>query len=180
MIYKTLHRKLTIKHHEPHKNRGWTQMLLKGKKSLKIPKGLSDSLNRRRTDNTMDKKTPKTMIYKILHRKLTIKHHERHKNQGWAQMLLKGKKSLKIRKGLSESVNRRTDNTMDKKTKNKDLQNTTQKTNDKAPWTPQKPGLSSDALKRQEEFEDIKGVFRKFKWKDKQYIHLISLKTACL
>ena len=37
MIYKTLHRKLTIKHHEPHKNWGWAQMLWKGKKSLKIP-----------------------------------------------------------------------------------------------------------------------------------------------
>jgi hypothetical protein len=32
MIYKTLHRKLTIKHHEPHKNWGWAQMLWKGKK----------------------------------------------------------------------------------------------------------------------------------------------------
>ena len=33
-----------------------------------------------------------------------------------------------------------------KKNKNNDLQNTTQKTNDQEPWTPQKPGLSSDAL----------------------------------
>ena len=49
-------------------------------------------------------------------------------------MLLKGKKSLKIPKGLSESVNRRTDNTMDpKKKKKNDLQNTTQKTNDQSP-----------------------------------------------
>jgi hypothetical protein len=47
-------------------------------------------------------------------------------------MLLKGKKSLKIPKGLSESINQRTDNTMKKKKKNKDLQNTTQKTNDQA------------------------------------------------
>ena len=47
MIYKTLHRKLTIKHHEPHKNWGWAQMLWKGKKSLKIPKRLSENLNRR-------------------------------------------------------------------------------------------------------------------------------------
>jgi hypothetical protein len=68
------------------------------------------------------------------------------KTGGWAQMLWKGKKSLKIPKGLSESINRRTDNTMDKNPKNNDLQNTTQKTNDQAPWTPQKPGLSSDAL----------------------------------
>jgi hypothetical protein len=36
--------------------------------------------------------------------------------------------------------------------------------------------LSSDAL---EEFEDAKEVIRKFKSKDRQYIHLISLKTAC-
>jgi len=28
-----------------------------------------------------------------------------------------------------------------KKTQNNDLQNTTQKTNDQAPWTPQKPGV---------------------------------------
>ena len=49
-------------------------------------------------------------------------------------MLLKGKKSLKIPKELSESVNRRTDNTMDqKKTQKNDLQNTTQKTNDQSP-----------------------------------------------
>jgi hypothetical protein len=33
-------------------------MLLKGKKSLKIPKELSESINRRRTDNTMDEKPP--------------------------------------------------------------------------------------------------------------------------
>jgi hypothetical protein len=52
------------------------------------------------------------MICKILHRKLTIKHHKPYKDWGWAQMLLKGKKSLKIPKGLSESENRRTDNTM--------------------------------------------------------------------
>ena len=58
MIYKTLNRKLTIKHHEPHKNRGWAQMLFKGKKNLKIPKGLSESINQR-TDNTMDKKNQK-------------------------------------------------------------------------------------------------------------------------
>jgi hypothetical protein len=81
MIYKTLNRKLTIKHHEPHKKQGRAQMLFKGKKSLKIPKGLSESV-KRRTDNTMDKKNSKTMIYKILHRKLTIKHHEPHKNRG--------------------------------------------------------------------------------------------------
>ena len=86
---------------------------------------------------------------------LMIKLHEPHKNQDWAQMLLKGKKSLKIPKELSESVNQRTDNTMGKKTqKNNDLQNTTQKTNDQAPWTPQRPGLSSDAL------EDVRRVWR--------------------
>ena len=87
------------------------------------------------------------MICKILHRKLMIKYHKPYKDWGWAQMILKGKKSLKIPKGLSESVNRRTDNTMEKKPQNNDLQNTTQKTNDQAPWTPQKLGLSSDVLK---------------------------------
>jgi hypothetical protein len=41
-----------------------------------------------------------------------------------------------------------------KNQKNNDLQNTTQKTNDQAPWTPQRPGLSSDAL------EDVRRVWR--------------------
>jgi hypothetical protein len=45
----------------------------------------------------------------------------------------RGKKSLKIPKQLSESINRRTDNTMEKNPQNNDLQITTQKTNDLAP-----------------------------------------------
>jgi hypothetical protein len=61
----------------------------------------------------MDKKNPKTMIYKTLHRKLMIKHHEPHKNGVELRCSWRGKKSLKIPKELSESVNRRTDNTMD-------------------------------------------------------------------
>jgi hypothetical protein len=50
-------------------------------KSLKIPKVQSQSINRRRTDNTMAKgKTTKgqTTIYKTLHRKLKVEHHEPH------------------------------------------------------------------------------------------------------
>ena len=35
-----------------------------------------------------------------------------------------------------------------------------QKTNDQEPRTPQKPGLSSDALEGKEEFGDAKGVIR--------------------
>ena len=58
---------------------------------------------------------------------------------------------------------------MEKKQKNNDLQNTTQKTNDQAPWTPQKPGLNSDALEGEEEFEDTKGVIRIRKLKDRKY-----------
>ena len=88
MIYKTLHRKLMIKHHEPHKNWGWAQMLLKGKKSLKIPKELSESVNQR-TDNTMEK-NPKTIFYKTLHRKLTIKHHELPQKLGLTSDALEG------------------------------------------------------------------------------------------
>ena len=44
---------------------------------LKIPKGYSEYVNRRRTDNTMAKKGTKvqTMINKTLHRKLKIKQH---------------------------------------------------------------------------------------------------------
>jgi hypothetical protein len=55
------------------------------------------------------------------------------------------KKSLKIPKGLSETLNRRTDitmatNKMDKRTNN-DLENTTQKTKDRTTRTPPKTML---------------------------------------
>ena len=47
--------------------------------SLNIQKGLSESVNRRRIDNTMAKeKKGQTMIYKTLHRKLKMEHHELH------------------------------------------------------------------------------------------------------
>jgi len=46
------------------------------KKSLKIPNGLSDSVNRKRTDNTIAQKKKitrgQTMIYKTLHIQLKI------------------------------------------------------------------------------------------------------------
>jgi hypothetical protein len=74
-------------------------MLCKGKKSLKIPRGLSEFVNRQRTDNTIDKKNPIAMIYKTLNRKLTIKHHEPHKKRVELRCSCKGKKSLKIPKG---------------------------------------------------------------------------------
>ena len=48
---------------------------------MKIPKGYSDAVNRM-TDNTMVKRKRtkgQTMIYKTLHRKLTIEQHETHK-----------------------------------------------------------------------------------------------------
>jgi len=51
------------------------------KKSLKIRKVQSQSISQRRTDNTMAKgKTTKgqTTIYKTLHRKLKVEHHEPH------------------------------------------------------------------------------------------------------
>jgi hypothetical protein len=51
------------------------------KKSLTIPKGLSESVNRRRTDNAMAKRKRtkgQTTIYKRLHRKLKIEQHELH------------------------------------------------------------------------------------------------------
>jgi hypothetical protein len=37
---------------------------------------------RKSKDTIKGQKNPKTMIYKTLHRKLTIKHHEPHKNRG--------------------------------------------------------------------------------------------------
>jgi len=46
---------------------------------LKIPKGRSESVNQRRTDNTMIKrKRGQTTIYKTLHRKLKIEQHVPH------------------------------------------------------------------------------------------------------
>ena len=45
------------------------------KKSLKIPKGYSESVNRRRTDNTMAKRKRtkgQTTNYKTLHTKLKV------------------------------------------------------------------------------------------------------------
>ena len=52
--------------------------------SLKIPKGYSEFVNRRRTDNTMAKKGTKvqTMVNKTLHRKLKIKQHKPNKKSG--------------------------------------------------------------------------------------------------
>ena len=52
------------------------------KKSLKIRKVQSQSISQRRTDNTMAKgikpNARQTMIYKTLHRKLKVEHHEPH------------------------------------------------------------------------------------------------------
>ena len=51
------------------------------KKSLKIPKGQSESVNQKRTDSTMaNRKGAKgqTTINNALHRKLTIEQHEPH------------------------------------------------------------------------------------------------------
>jgi hypothetical protein len=60
------------------------------------------------------------------------------------------KKSLKIPKGYSESVNRRrTDNTMAKRKRTKDKQRSTKqthKTKDRVTQTPLKPGVNSGAL----------------------------------
>jgi hypothetical protein len=63
------------------------------KKSLKIPMGLSEAVNRR-TDNTMDKRKRtkgQTTIFRTLHRKLKIEQHEHTKNQWRSQVLRKGK-----------------------------------------------------------------------------------------
>ena len=99
------------------------------------------------------------MIYKTLHRKLTIKHHKPYEDWGWAQMLCKGKKSLKIPRGLSEFLNRLKDRQYNrqKKPNSNDLQNTTQKTNDKAPWTPQKTGWAQMLCKGKKSLKIPKG-----------------------
>jgi len=55
------------------------------KKSLKVPKGESETVNQRRTNNTMAKikgTIGQTMIYKTLHRKLKIERHQPHKTTG--------------------------------------------------------------------------------------------------
>ena len=65
------------------------------KKSLKIPKGLSESVNRRRTDYTMAKRNrtkEQTTIYKTLHRKLSGKDRATPnplKPGGWTRVLWK-------------------------------------------------------------------------------------------
>jgi len=49
------------------------------KKRLKIPKGSSEAVNRRRADNAIAKRKRtkgKTTIHKIIHRKLKIEQHE--------------------------------------------------------------------------------------------------------
>ena len=49
--------------------------------NLKTSKGKSEYVNRRRTDNTIAKRKrakKKTMIYKILYRKLKVEQHEHH------------------------------------------------------------------------------------------------------
>jgi len=54
---------------------GGEQQSIFYKTSLKIPTGYSESVNRRRTDNTMQKQKrtkEQTTFYKILHRKLNI------------------------------------------------------------------------------------------------------------
>jgi hypothetical protein len=50
-------------------------------KSLQIPKRYSEALYQRRTDNAMAKEKKikrQAMIFKTLHRKLKIEHHEPH------------------------------------------------------------------------------------------------------
>jgi hypothetical protein len=59
--------------------RSWWRLLQE--KGLKIPNGYSESVNRRRTDNTMDKRKRtegQTTIYKTLHIKLKIEQHKYH------------------------------------------------------------------------------------------------------
>jgi len=66
------------------------------KKSLKIPKGLSESVNRR-TDNTLVKRKitkGRTTIYKLLHRKLKIEQHEPHSQTGVTRVLLRDSQLL--------------------------------------------------------------------------------------
>jgi hypothetical protein len=53
-------------------------------KSLQIPKRYSEALYQRRTDNAMAKEKKikrQAMIFKTLHRKLKIEHHEPTKTQ---------------------------------------------------------------------------------------------------
>ena len=53
-----------------------TLMLCKCKKSLKIPKGQSESLYRRRTDNTMANRKSTNNDQQNIHIKLKIEQHE--------------------------------------------------------------------------------------------------------
>jgi hypothetical protein len=62
-------------------------------KSLKIPKGRSETLNRRETYNTMTNRKGQTMIHKTLHRKLNWNTNPI-KNREWSHVLLNGKQFL--------------------------------------------------------------------------------------
>ena len=55
--------------------------LIPCKKSLKMPKWKSESVNRRRSDNTKEKE--QTAIYKTLRRKVMIEQHEPDQKLGW-------------------------------------------------------------------------------------------------
>jgi hypothetical protein len=63
---------------------------------LKIPKGYSEAMNRRRTDNTMIKRKRtkgQTTFYKTLHRKLTTEKHGPHQKEDdysilWEKIML--------------------------------------------------------------------------------------------
>ena len=59
----------------------YTVNILNKKQRLKIPKGQSESINRRRTDNTRTKRkreTGQTTNYETLHRKLKIEQPKYH------------------------------------------------------------------------------------------------------
>ena len=99
--------------------------------SLKIPKGYSEVVNRRRTDNTMAKslKIPKGYSEVVNRRRTDNTMANRLKMpKGYSEVVNRRRtdntmaKSLKIPKGQSEVVNRRrTDNTMAKRKSTKRL-----------------------------------------------------------
>jgi len=62
-------------------------------KCFKIPKGQSEAVIRRRTDNTMAKRKRSkghTLVYKTLHRKLEMEQYVLHKTRRWTQVIQEG------------------------------------------------------------------------------------------
>ena len=84
MIYKTLHRKQTTKHHEPHNNLGWPQM--EGKEEF-------ESVNWK-TENTMPQRKKDKRINSYIQNTTQKLNTNPTRNRAWTQVLRMGRQFL--------------------------------------------------------------------------------------